>query len=286
MTQGSTFYVYDAWGRRIWKQTGQTGANECEAHFYGAMGQKLESYSCAYTPNTIDWFTTLEGINTYFGGKMLSEKGVAVLTDRLGSVRANSNGKSFSYFPWGEERGTGTADGRTKFAGYYRDMPGQDYANVRYYSATTGTFWSPDPGGMKTGDATNPIRWNRYLYGSGDPINRIDPLGKEDCDPDDDEPCFETEVDDGGGDGGGTSGEDVGLDTTPQKAKKPKKPAKPQKPAQPAALPSEVCNPALLLPCPGHGKRPPMGRAVLRRDSRSRGAHPTFPLLMPPPTIL
>ena len=136
MTQGSTFYVYDPWGRRIWKQwTGQTGANECEAYFYGATGQKLESYSCEYTPNTIDWFTTLEGINTYFGGKMLSEKGVAVLTDRLGSVRANSNGESFSYFPWGEERGTGTADGRTKFAGYYRDLPGQDYANARYYSA-------------------------------------------------------------------------------------------------------------------------------------------------------
>ena len=157
MTQGSTFYVYDPWGRRIWKQwTGQTGANECEAYFYGATGQKLESYSCEYTPNTIDWFTTLEGINTYFGGKMLSEKGVAVLTDRLGSVRANSNGESFSYFPWGEERGTGTADGRTKFAGYYRDQPGQDYANARYYCATTGSFWSPDPGGMKTADSTSP----------------------------------------------------------------------------------------------------------------------------------
>ena len=62
MTQGSTFYVYDPWGRRIWKQwTGQTGANECEAYFYGATGQKLESYSCEYTPNTIDWFTTLKG---------------------------------------------------------------------------------------------------------------------------------------------------------------------------------------------------------------------------------
>ncbi len=44
MTQGSTFYVYDPWGRRIWKQwTGQTGANECEAYFYGATGQKLEA---------------------------------------------------------------------------------------------------------------------------------------------------------------------------------------------------------------------------------------------------
>ena len=26
-------------------------ANECEAYFYGATGQKLESYSCEYRPN-------------------------------------------------------------------------------------------------------------------------------------------------------------------------------------------------------------------------------------------
>ena len=86
----------------------------------------------------------LEGINTYFAGRMLSEKGVYVATDRLGSVRADSNGVQMSYFPWGEER-TSTADGRTKFAGYFRDTIGQDYANARYYSATTGGFWSPGP---------------------------------------------------------------------------------------------------------------------------------------------
>ena len=237
MTQGSIFYVYDPWGRRIFKQwSGFNGVNECEAYFYGATGQKLESYSCEYTPNTIDWFTTLEGSNTYFGGKMLSEKGVAVLTDRLGSVRANSNGESFSYFPWGEERGTGTADGRTKFAGYYRDAPGQDYANYRYYSATTGSFWSPDPAGAGAADTgygsgmaasyipgfgaahpDTPLSWNRYLYSLGDPINLFDPIGKYACDPDVDDSCEDepdcgdalspcpADPDEGGGDEGGRS---------------------------------------------------------------------------------
>ncbi len=71
---------------------------------------------------------------------MLSEKGVAVLTDRLGSVRAKSNGENLSYFPWGEERGTGTADGRTKFAGYFRDVPGQDYANCAVLLGDYGEF--------------------------------------------------------------------------------------------------------------------------------------------------
>ncbi|MGA7238398.1 MAG: RHS repeat-associated core domain-containing protein, partial [Bryobacteraceae bacterium] len=152
----------------------------------GATGQKLESYSCQYASGSLG--ATLEGINTYFAGKMLSEKGVFIATDRVGSVRGDSNGVSMSYYPWGEERGQGTADGRTKFAGYYRDMPGQDYAMARYYSASTGSFWSPDP--LGTGIAAtgfrpsigavnlrNPLSWNRYLYAAGDPVNRTDPSG-------------------------------------------------------------------------------------------------------------
>ncbi len=105
---------------------------------------------------------------------------------------------------------------------------------ARYYSASSGSFWSPDPGGIKTADPTNPIRWNRYLYASGDPINRIDPLGREDCDPDEDDPCFETEVDatadDGGGDDDGGGGDGDGVDSSPQQPQKPSKPNKPQKP--------------------------------------------------------
>jgi RHS repeat-associated protein len=184
---------------------------------------------------------------------MLSEKNVYIATDRLGSVRADSNGVSMSYFPWGEERGTGTADGRTKFAGYYRDAPGQDYANARYYSASSGSFWSPDPGGMKTATPGDPTEWNRYAYAGGDPINFIDPGGRERCDPDDDTACFETDVylisidvDGGGDEGGGDYGGDSGTDTGTQKPKKPKKPAKPIKPAQPIQLPAEVCDPAVI----------------------------------------
>ncbi len=177
MTQSTSFYVYDPWGRRIWKQwyNSQYGTNNCEAYFYGATGQKLESYSCIFTNGAFG--ATLQGINTYFAGKMLSEKGVFIATDRLGSVRGDSNGVSMSYYPWGEERGQGTTDNRTKFAGYYRDMPGQDYAMARYYSASTGNFWSPDPGGVKTADSSDPTSWNRYSYVGSDPMNHTDPGG-------------------------------------------------------------------------------------------------------------
>jgi RHS repeat-associated protein len=68
-----------------------------------------------------------------------------------------------------------------KFAGYYRDSPGQGYAMARYYSANTGSFWSPDPGGIKTAHAGDPTSWNRYAYTTGDPINFRDPSGRDDC---------------------------------------------------------------------------------------------------------
>ncbi len=191
----------------------QYGTTNCEAYFYGATGQKLESYSCQYASGSLG--ATLEGINTYFAGKMLSEKGVFIATDRLGSVRGDSNGVNMSYYPCGEERGQGTTDNRAKFASYYRDMPGQDYANARYYSASSGSFWSPDPkgnGAADTADASgmaasytpglgaarpdNPMSWNRYMYSLGDPINFFDPIGKDscdadgtDCDDDDDPDC-------------------------------------------------------------------------------------------------
>ncbi len=173
MTQGSTFYVYDPWGRRIWKQYNGTSG---EAYFYGVTGQKLETYNCTVGSNGVSG--TLEGINTYFVGRMISEKGVVVATDRLGSVRGDNNGVAMSYFPWGEERGAGTADNRTKFAGYYRDMPGQDYANARYYTAVSGSFWSPDPT-PNNWDSAKPSSWNLYSYTNGDPVNLTDPDGTD-----------------------------------------------------------------------------------------------------------
>ena len=181
-----------------------------EFYFYGATGQKLETYTFNGPTPGPQFGTTLEGINIYFGGKLLQSKGVWVATDRLGSVRANSNGEAFSYFPYGEER-TSTADGREKFATYTRDMPGQDYAMQRYYSGSTGAFWTPDPGGIKTANPKNPNSWNRYVYVNGDPINHTDRGGRIA-----DESCVEQDgvwVDDGDGSGCDDAGQPTGGDS-------------------------------------------------------------------------
>jgi RHS repeat-associated protein len=92
-------------------------------------------------------------------------------------VRANTQGESFAYYPYGEERTT-TPDGRDKFGTYFRDGVGQDYADQRYYNAGMGRFWSPDPGGIRTADPTDPGSWNRYAYTEGDPVNFGDPTGQ------------------------------------------------------------------------------------------------------------
>jgi RHS repeat-associated protein len=179
-----TTYTYDPWGKRVWKEVPGVPST-CEIYFYGVAGQKLETYSCL--TNSSGFYSTLEGINIYFGGKLLQVKGVWVATDRLGSVRANSNGETFAYFPYGEERANPTTpDGREKFATYTRDGFGQDYAQQRYYNANMGAFWSPDPGGIKTANSSDPTSWNRYGYVSGDPVNHSDPAGMEQdlCGPD------------------------------------------------------------------------------------------------------
>ena len=197
---GGMAYAYDPFGRRALKNwnsdpTGQHGGTgftdgnsgpataTWEFYFYGITGQKLVTIECGYHDEggagpTPSCQIGNNGYNTnvYFGGKLLSANGVRVATDRLGSVR-NSNGQLMNYFPYGQERTT-TADGREKFATYFRDGVGQDYAEQRYYGNGAGRFLSPDRGGTGT-EKRDPVTWNRYAYVAGDPVNLHDPRGRE-----------------------------------------------------------------------------------------------------------
>jgi RHS repeat-associated protein len=157
-------YTYDPWGKRVLQYAasaayGPTGT----LYVYGITGQLVGTYSAAY-PTQVHG-----GANVTFGGRMLAP------LDRLGSVRYSN----MAYYPWGEER-TSSPDGTYKFATYFRDTFGQDYANARYYNSNLGRFWSPDPAGIQAAHAKRPISWNRYVYASDDPVNRIDPSGRDD----------------------------------------------------------------------------------------------------------
>src|SRR5581483_8426515 len=92
-------WSYDPSGKRVFAQS----STMCEFYFYGLAGERLLTYDCVGNQ--------VKGRNVYFAGKLMRSSGVAVVTDRLGSVRANSNGERMNDFPYGEER-TSTADGR------------------------------------------------------------------------------------------------------------------------------------------------------------------------------
>ena len=197
-TSATWFYGYDPWGKRV--MTGydadpdSLGAGSDPIYtynFYGVAGRKLATVSCnGYQSNGLPYCGMgASGQNVYFGRKLIVSGGVAVFTDRLGSVRANTQGEQFAYYPYGEER-TNRPDGRDKFGTYFRDTAGQDYADQRYYGSGTGRFWSADPAGKKAADASNPTSWNRYAYAHGDPINLMDPNGTAPCgDADGERPC-------------------------------------------------------------------------------------------------
>jgi len=38
------------------------------------------------------------------------------------------------------------------------------YADQRYYNPNYGSFWSPDPLGLRGANPRNPTSWNRYAY--------------------------------------------------------------------------------------------------------------------------
>src|SRR5271157_4886697 len=78
---------------------------------------------------------------------------------------------------------TGRLTAVPAFGKYLRDGAGIDYADQRYYNQQ-GSFWTPDPMGLKTVHMGNPGSWNRYAYAGGDPISFNDPSGTNRAIPD------------------------------------------------------------------------------------------------------
>ena len=189
-------YAYNEQNQRVWRATTVSGKTVEVFYFYGIDGKMIQ----AYTPT---FFTGVPGYPgqtfmalgasedaLYFAGRLVGRASAgaswmlgAVSTDGIGTARWDNSlgGVEARFYPWGEERGTVTANDRVKFATYRRDSESSlDYGGNRYYDNVTGRFMSPDPymansGGA--GDVSDPQSWNRYAYTRGDPVNRFDPWG-------------------------------------------------------------------------------------------------------------
>jgi len=145
-----------------------------------------------------------KSLAVYFGGKRVG----TVVNGATGSFTQDRLGSNGSYYPYGEARGTVPQDD-VGYATYTNDSAtGLQYADQRYYASNFGRFMSPDRHRPRNG--IKPLRWNRYTYVLGDPINLADPRGRDDCDVDGGECGPDTPI--YYGDDGGTS-DDTGDDT-------------------------------------------------------------------------
>ena len=99
---------------------------------------------------------------------------VRALTDLTGAVT-----DTYDYDAFGNLiHSTGTTPNSYLFAGEQFDPDLHLYYNrARYLNASTGRFWSMD---TFEGSLGLPLSLHKYLYSSGDPINRVDPSGNLD----------------------------------------------------------------------------------------------------------
>jgi len=105
------------------------------------------------------------------------------LHDRLGSVRlviddGGTVQNYYTYEPFGQtiESG-GTLDNPFRFTGQYFDSEIEEYyLRARQYNPRIGRFTSRDPIG---GEFQKPLTLHKYLYCRSDPVNHIDPNGRD-----------------------------------------------------------------------------------------------------------
>jgi RHS repeat-associated protein len=104
--------------------------------------------------------------------------------DGSGSVRqlTNSTGivtDEYEYDAFGNSfTKSGTTPNNYLYRGEQYDPDlGLYYLRARYYNPATGRFFGRDPAG---GRKAYPATLHRYLYANGDPINGMDPSGRED----------------------------------------------------------------------------------------------------------
>jgi RHS repeat-associated protein len=184
-TAGSDTYSYNPSNQRVYKNG--------KLFVRGIDGKVVAIY------DTSGGFTMVNAWE-YFRGRKVGQK-----EDRLGTVQ---NGSRF--YPYGEEH-PATAQEKDKFATYWRDSTGFDYAMNRYYMSAHGRFLSPDPypGSASAGRSGS---WNRYAYTEGNPVNRTDPTGlfmsMKDLEAQSE--AYNREVDRTQGPGGGDSGASLG----------------------------------------------------------------------------
>ncbi|NJK63447.1 MAG: hypothetical protein HC921_12865 [Synechococcaceae cyanobacterium SM2_3_1] len=127
---------------------------------------------------------TVSGAYVY-GHRLLSQKRGGTRNyyheDGLGSQRLLTDGTgavsdSYTYDAYGQLLGsTGSTPNLYRYAGEQLDPAlNQYYLRARYYDPTVGRFTTRD---QFEGLQEEPLSLNKYIYGSANPVNKVDPKG-------------------------------------------------------------------------------------------------------------
>jgi RHS repeat-associated protein len=161
-SNGAATFGYDAFGRRV----SATVSGVTTSNLYDGQNPAMIASSQMLAGAGLDEIYA----------QISSGGTTSYLRDGLNSTVALTNGSAattanYSYSPYGDSAGTGTAATPLQYTGRENDgATGLYYYRARYYSPAMGRFISEDPIGLAGGT-------NFYAYANGNPINGRDPLG-------------------------------------------------------------------------------------------------------------
>jgi len=181
-TGGANVYGYDGDGKRVKKTENGTTT-------YYVYSSKLGQSVMEVTASSV------QRAYVYGGGKLVAMQATDgqfywLHTNHLGNSRAmtdtNGNLTYKGHFdPYGATLTEWAGSGNTnlnskKFTGYERDSAtGLDYANARMYNSLRGRFLTTDPVKINASRLRRPQRLNLYSYALNDPVNMVDPTGRD-----------------------------------------------------------------------------------------------------------
>ncbi len=187
LNDGTSAYTYDQ-ANRI--KTLTQGTNNYAFAYNGLSDRISQTVGVTQTRYTLDPAAGLtqvlsDGTATYlYGLGRIAQQQTNMQyfgADGLASVRQmyNSSGQivaNHRYDPFGNtisQSGVGTSN--YGFTGEWTDATGLEYLRARYYAPTQGRFTTRD---VWEGDPNAPMSYNAWNYVYANPVNRIDPTGR------------------------------------------------------------------------------------------------------------
>ena len=171
-------YTYDGNLKRVKSVVTKNGVTKTIYNVYDASG------TLVHVDETTDGRTT-----DYIGkiARIKTEGGVStpiwIHMDHLGSAQTMTSANGLvlcreQYTPYGTTLTNPMSNGdQAGFTGHIKDSAtGLNYMQARYYDPLIGRFLSIDPVGFSPGQ---PQMFNRFAYVNNDPVNNIDPDGKD-----------------------------------------------------------------------------------------------------------